>query len=76
MKNSIETQIRIDIKQELSKLTKSNSPYVWGLFHYKNGQLDKTAYARLEERIIRMMLAGNIPPAAVIPQLEMENETI
>lgn len=76
MKNNIETQLRLDIKQELSKLTKTNSPYVWGLFHHQNGQLDKAAYARLEERIIRMMLAGNIPPAAVIPQLEMENESI
>ena len=76
MNKRIEDQIRLDIKNELSKLTQMNSPYVWGLFHHRNGKLDKAAYANLEEKIIRMMLAGNIPPAAVIPQMEMENETI
>lgn len=72
--SKLEQDLRLNIKNELSKVTKTNSPNVWAMFHTTKGKLNQEGYAKLEQRIIKMVIAGQIPPAAVIPQIEMEFE--
>jgi hypothetical protein len=69
----IQEQLRLDIKNELAKLNVVNSPKVYAMFHDRFGKFSPQGYNNLEKRIIQMMIAGQIPPAAVIPQIEMES---
>lgn len=71
---NIEKAIRTDIKNELSKVTKLNSPNVYGMFHEKNGKINIKAYNILEAKIINMIIKNNTPAAAVIPLIESEND--
>jgi hypothetical protein len=71
-KNNLETQLRLEIKQQLSKVTQANSPAIWSAIHKPDGTLNQAGYARIEAKLISRIIAGQIMPAAAIPQLEQE----
>ena len=68
----LETQLRLEIKAQLSKVTQANSPLIWAEMHKSNGKLNTVGYARIESRIINKIIAGQLTPGAAIPQLEQE----
>lgn len=71
---NFEHDLRMNIKHELSKVTIVNSPNVWKMIHTECGRINQQGYQNLEKRIIDMVIAGRIPPAAIIPQIESELE--
>lgn len=71
-KNDLEYQLRLEIKKQLSKVTKANSPNIYAVIHNTNGSLNLNGYARIETRLIQRIIAGQLTPAAAIPQLETE----
>ena len=71
-KYDLEHQLRLEIKEQLSKVTKANSPNIYGAIHAPNGGLNLQGYARIEMRLIQRIIAGQLTPAAAIPQLESE----
>ena len=71
-KNDLEYQLRLEIKQQLSKVTKANSPNVYAAIHKPNGSLNVQGYARLEGKLVQKIISGQLTPAAAIPQLEQE----
>ena len=71
-KNNLETQLRLEIKQQLSWVTKANSPHIWSAIHKPDGTLNPEGYARIEAKLIKRIIAGQITPAGAIPQLEQE----
>jgi len=68
----LETHLRLEIKVQLSKVTKANSPLIWTEIHKPNGTLNAVGYTRIESRIIDKIIAGQLTPSAAIPQLEQE----
>ncbi|HEY4789115.1 MAG TPA: hypothetical protein VIH57_23865 [Bacteroidales bacterium] len=70
--NDQEHQLRIEIKEQLSKVTKANSPNIWAEIHKPDGTLNLSGYARIETKLIRRIVSGQLTPAAAIPQLEQE----
>jgi len=68
----LENKLRLEIKAQLNKVTQANSPLVWAEIHRQNGTLNTVGYARIESRIINKIIAGQLTPAAAIPQLEQE----
>jgi DNA repair protein RadC len=64
--DEIEKQLRDEILRELKKVTRVNSPHIWQKIQTREG------YRILEEQIIRRLLAQQIVPAAIIPQMECE----
>jgi ABC-type glycerol-3-phosphate transport system substrate-binding protein len=68
----LEYQLRIEIKAQLSKVTNANSPNVYNAIYNKNGSLDLHGYGRIESKLIQKIIAGQLTPAAAIPQLEQE----
>jgi hypothetical protein len=68
----LEYQLRIEIKAQLSKVTKANSPNVYHSIYNKNGSLNLPGYGRIESKLIQKIIAGQLTPAAAIPQLEQE----
>jgi hypothetical protein len=73
-KNDLEYQLRLEIKEQLSKVTEANSPNIWSAIHKPDGTLDLQGYARIEARLIHKIITGQLTPAAAIPQLEQEYE--
>jgi ABC-type glycerol-3-phosphate transport system substrate-binding protein len=71
-KNDLEYQLRLEIKEQLSMVTKANSPNVYAAIHNTNGSLNFQGYARLEGKLVQKIIAGQLTPAAAIPQLEQE----
>lgn len=71
-KNDLEHKLRLEIKQQLSKVTKANSPNVYMAIHNANGSLNLQGYARLEGKLVQKIISGQLTPAAAIPQLEQE----
>ena len=71
-KNDLEHQLRLEIKEQLSKVTKANSPNIWAEIHKLDGTLNSSGYARIEAKLIRRIISGQLTPAAAIPQLEQE----
>jgi hypothetical protein len=67
-------QLRLDIKLQLSRITKANSPHIWTAIHKRDGSLNMMGYARIEGELIQKIISGQITPAAAIPQLEQEYE--
>lgn len=61
-----EQSLRKEIMQQLHRLTPANSPNL-----YLKVQTEK-GYQLFEQRIIEKVIRDGITPAAVIPQLEME----
>ena len=70
--NDLEHQLRLEIKEQLSKVTKANSPNIWAEIHKPDGKLNVQGYSRTEAKLIRRIISGQLPPAAAIPQLEQE----
>ena len=71
-KNNLEYQLRLEIKEQLSKVTKANSPNVYAAIHNANGSLDVQGYSRIEGKLVQKIIAGQLTPAAAVPQLEQE----
>ena len=73
MKNKdLQDELRLNIKAELTKVTSANSPLIWALIHTDKGKLNVIGYQRVEAMIIKKVIAGQLTPAAAIPQLEQE----
>jgi len=73
MKNQeLQDELRLNIKAELTKVTQANSPLIWTLIHTDKGKLNVKGYLRVEAMIIKKVIAGQLTPAAAIPQLEQE----
>jgi hypothetical protein len=70
--DDLEQQLRLEIKEQLSKVTKANSPNLWAEIHTPDGKLNVSGYARTEATLIRRIISGQLVPAAAIPQLEQE----
>ncbi len=70
--NNLEHLLRLEIKEQLSKVTKANSPNIWSAIHNYDGTLNKPGYARIEAKLISRIISGQLTPAAAIPQLEQE----
>jgi len=70
--NDLEHQLRLEIKEQLSKVTKANSPNIWAEIYKPDGTLNLPGYARIEAKLIRRIISGQLIPAAAIPQLEQE----
>lgn len=64
--SNTETLLRKEILQQLQRLTPANSPNLYPKIQTEKG------YKLLEQKIIERIIANGITPAAVIPQLEME----
>lgn len=64
---NLDQLLSADIKSELDKVTKVNSPWVWGQIQTKLG------YRTMEVIIIDRIIETGMVPAAIIPQLESEN---
>lgn len=71
-KNDLEYQLRFEIKEQLSKVTKVNSPNIHAAIYNTNGSLNLHGYARLEGKLVQKIIAGQLTPAAAVPQLEQE----
>lgn len=71
-KNDLEYQLRLEIKEQLSKVTRANSSHVYASIYNGNGSLNPAGYSRIEGKLIRKIIAGQLTPAAAIPQLEQE----
>jgi len=70
--NNLEQQLRLEIKEQLSKVTKANSPNIWTEIYRPDGTLNMSGYSRVEAKLIRCIISGQLTPAAAIPQLEQE----
>ena len=57
-------QIRNEIKEQLSKVNKSNAPKLYEVIQTENG------YKGIEEKIIKMMIQNNFTVSSCIPHLE------
>ena len=68
----LEYQLRLEIKNQLNKVTKANSPNIWAEIHKPDGTLNLSGYARIETKLIQRIITGQLTPAAAIPQLEQE----
>jgi DNA repair protein RadC len=66
----IEKQLRDEILFQLKKVTRANSPHIWQKIQTRDG------YRILEEQIIAQVLAQQIVPAAIIPQMECEMDEV
>ena len=71
-KNDLEYQLRLEIKEQLSKVTKANSPNVYEAIHNSNGSLNLNGYTRIENKLVQKIISGQLTPAAAVPQLEQE----
>jgi len=71
-KNDLEYQLRLEIKDQLSKVTKANSPNIYSAIHNTNGGLNVNGYVLMEAKLVQKIIAGQLTPAAAVPQLEQE----
>ena len=71
-KNDLEYQLRLEIKEQLSKVTRANSPNIYAAIYNSNGILNMNGYARIEGKLVQKIISGQLTPAAAIPQLEQE----
>lgn len=68
----LEYQLRLEIKEQLSRVTRANSPNIYASIYNTNGRLNLAGYARIETRLISRIISGQLTPVAAIPQLESE----
>ena len=73
-KDDLTNKLRLEIKVQLSQVTKANSPKIWAEIHTPGGKLNMQGYARIEAKLIQRIIFGQITPSAAIPQLEQEYE--
>ncbi|HEY4785934.1 MAG TPA: hypothetical protein VIH57_07785 [Bacteroidales bacterium] len=71
-KNDLETQLRLEIKKQLSKITKANSPNIYAAIYTSKGALNLQGYSRIEGKLVQKIISGQLTPSAAIPQLEQE----
>jgi hypothetical protein len=71
-KNDLEYQLRLEIKEQLSKVTKANSPNIYSAIRSANGNLNVNGYTRIESKLVQKIISGQLTPAAAVPQLEQE----
>ena len=71
-KNDLEYQLRLEIKEQLSRVTKANSPNIYSTIYSTNGNLNVNGYARIEGKLVQKIITGQLTPAAAVPQLEQE----
>ena len=71
-KEDLTYELRLEIKAQLSRVTKANSPNIWAEIHKPDGTLNLQGYARIEAKLIQRIISGQITPAAAVPQLEQE----
>jgi hypothetical protein len=71
-KNDLEYQLRLEIKEQLSRVTRANSPNIYLAIHSSNGILNVNGYARIEGKLVQKIISGQLTPAAAVPQLEQE----
>lgn len=65
-----EKALREEILRQLKKVTQANSPHLWKRLRTKEG------YRNLEDQIIQRVIALQIVPAAIIPQMESEMDEV
>jgi hypothetical protein len=65
-----ESQLRQEILDQLKKVTRANSPLLWQKLQAKEG------YQKIEEQVIERVIAQQIVPAAIIPQIECEMDEL
>ncbi len=70
--NDLEYRLRLQIKDHLSRVTKANSPIIYASIHKPDGRLNLQGYLRIEGKLVQKIIAGQLTPAAAIPQLEQE----
>lgn len=70
--HDLETRLRLEIKKQLSKVTKANSPHIYAAIHNPDGKLNLQGYARIESKLVEKIICGQLTPAAAVPQLEQE----
>lgn len=70
--DDITTKLRLEIKKQLSEVTQSNSPAIWGRIHNSKGGLQQQGYLQIEALVIQKMISGQLTSAAAVPQVEME----
>lgn len=61
---NLENDLRNEILLQLKNVTPQNSPHVYNRI--------QSNYQNLEEQIIEQVIATGMQPAAIIPQIEME----
>lgn len=71
-KNDLENQLRLEIKEQLSKITRANSPNIYATMYTSKGALNLQGYLRIEGKLVQKIISGQLTPAAAIPQLEQE----
>ena len=76
MKEDLQTELRLEIKKQLAKVTESKSPCIWERIHNNQGFLNQKGYQRIESMVINKVVSGQLTPAAAIPQIEMELNNI
>ena len=72
VKNDLEYQLRLEIREQLGRVTKANSPNIYSAIHNTNGSLNVHGYARIESKLVQKIISGQLTPAAAVPQLEQE----
>lgn len=73
-KDDLEYRLRLEIKRQLARVTLANSPNIFAAIHKPDGNLAVKGYSRIEARLVDKIIAGQLAPAAAIPQLEQELE--
>lgn len=73
-KNDLEYRLRMEIKRQMASVTQANSPNIFAAIHKPDGSLDVKGYSRIEASLVDKIIAGQLAPAAAIPQLEQELE--
>lgn len=68
----LEYQLRLEIKEQLVKVTKVNSPNIFAAIYNTNGRLNLQGYVKIEGKLIQKIIAGQLTPSAAVPQLEQE----
>ena len=76
MEKQLEHALRIEIKEQLTLITKANSPHIWNAIHTPKGTLNVPGYMRIEKRIISKIISGQLTPSAAIPQIEQEMDLL
>jgi hypothetical protein len=73
-KDDLTNQLRLEIKLQMTRITRANSPHIWAAIHKKDGSFNIMGYANIEAKLIQRVISGQVIPAAAIPQLECEYE--
>ena len=76
MAKDLSQRLRMEIKEQLSRVTRINSPLIWEAIHTPQGELNPRGYQIIEARLVYKIISGHLAPAAAIPQLEAEMDDL